>query len=110
MVHSAAAQAGKYGENLYWGWGSPTLTYSLGKASDSWYNEIAYYDYTTGKSTTSGKVVGHFTAMIWKGVTSVGFGFASVAENNGFAVYVVANYSPTPNIVGQYPQNVPKPI
>lgn len=35
---------------------------------------------------------------------------AKVAEDGGFAVYVVANYSPTPNYIGQYAANVPKPI
>lgn len=107
--HSEEARAGNYGENLYWGWGSPSFNYVLGKASDSWYAEIAYYDYNTAKSTTSGKAVGHFTAMIWKSVSTVGFGYASVPEKNGIAVYVVANYSPTPNVIGDYQQNVLRP-
>lgn len=110
FAHSPAAKNGTYGENLYWGWGYPTLDYKLGAASDSWYAEVQYYDYTTFKSNTAGKAVGHFTAMIWKNVKSVGFGIAKVAENGGFAVYVVANYSPTPNYSGQYAANVPRPI
>jgi hypothetical protein len=48
--------------------------------------------------------------MIWKNVKYVGFGIAKVAEKGGFAVYVVANYSPTPNYSGKYAANVPRPI
>jgi hypothetical protein len=70
---------------------------------------VQYYDYTTFKSNT-GEVVGHFTAMIWKSVKSVGFGIAKVPEDDGEAVYIVANYSPTPNYSGQYAANVPRPL
>jgi len=55
-------------------------------------------------------MVGHFTAMIWKSSTSVGFGYTQGAEQGGFGIYVVANYYPTPNVIGDYAQNVPKPL
>jgi hypothetical protein len=45
-------------------------------------------------------MIGHFTAMIWKDVTSVGFGYRKGIENGGEALYVTANYYPTPNILG----------
>jgi hypothetical protein len=48
--------------------------------------------------------------MIWKSAKSVGFGYSIVAENGGYAVYVVANYYPMTNIIGKYLANVPKPI
>lgn len=108
MTHSAAAKNGTYGENLYWGWGYPTLTYIPGTASDKWYSEQQNYNYATFKTNDPTKVVGHFTALIWKSVTSVGFGYTVVAEKGGYAIYVVANYSPTPNVQGQYETNVPK--
>lgn len=110
FAHSPAASKGTYGENLYWGWGSPSLTYTPGAASVSWYSEEKFYNYATFNSNDSTKMVGHFTAMIWKSVTSVGFGYKIVPEKNGFAIYVVANYSPTPNVRGQYAANVPKKI
>jgi hypothetical protein len=110
FAHSPEASSGKYGENLYWAWGKPTVSYITPKASDSWYAEQQYYNYTTFKSTNSAKAVGHFTAMIWKSVTSVGFGYSLVEENGGYSVYVVANYYPTPNYIGQYAANVPKPV
>lgn len=55
-------------------------------------------------------MVGHFTAMIWKSVKSVGFGYSVVPEDDGYAIYVVANYWPTPNVRGKYAANVPKKI
>jgi hypothetical protein len=42
--------------------------------------------------------------MVWDDVTEVGFGYACGSEMqqgyDGFACYVVANYSPTPNVLG----------
>lgn len=110
LTHSDAAKNGTYGENLYWGWGYPTLTYLPGTASDRWYSEQQNYNYATFKTNDPTKTVGHFTALIWKSVTSVGFGYTVVAEKEGYAIYVVANYSPTPNVLGQYATNVPKPL
>ncbi len=89
------------GENLAWAWGSPTLTYQSGQVTDSWYSEIKNYDFNTGESSNGG-VIGHFTAMIWKTVQYVGFGFCTVEEDGGFALYSVANFYPAPNWVGQY--------
>lgn len=106
MEHSGNARNGTYGENLYWGWGKLSFTYAPGKASDSWYAEEKFYNYATSLATIS-TPVGHFTAMIWKSVTSVGFGYKVVPEKGGYAIYVVANYSPTPNIRKQYAANVP---
>lgn len=59
---------------------------------------------------TSGKPIGHFTAMIWKSAVKVGFGYAYGAQSGGFSIYVTANYSPVTNIIGQFGQNVPRPI
>ena len=108
FAHSSQAQSGTYGQNLFKGWGSPTYTYSL-DASTNWYNEVQYYNYVTGGSNDLGKAVGHFTAMVWKASTKVGFGFAKVSDSSGQSFYVVANYSPTPNVVGQYQENVNTP-
>lgn len=85
------------------------MTYISGTASNKWYAESAAYTYGVFPPASG---TGHFTAMIWKAVTSVGFGFFKVQENNGYAIYVVANYYPTPNIYTQenYLANVPPPI
>ena len=41
------------------------------KAVDAWYNEVDDCDALPGceNPKTAGKMVGHFTAMIWKGAT-----------------------------------------
>lgn len=83
LAHSDAAQNGSYGENLYWAWGGPSLTYLPGTASDSWYSEEKFYDYATFQSKDPDQQIGHFTAMVWKSVTSVGFGYKVVPENEG---------------------------
>ena len=98
--------------------GLPTLPYTYSEATTAWYNEVKYYDFDTTRSTDPSQQIGHFTAQIWKGVKSVGFGFywGSIPYNYGSQTYqmqlifVVANYYPTPNIVGLYRQNVLPPL
>lgn len=107
--HSPEARSGKYGENLYYAWGSPSLSYTIGQASQGWYNEIKDYNFATFKSI-NGNAVGHFTAMIWKSAKKVGFGFAIGPKDKGYAIYITANYSPVTNVIGQYGANVPKPL
>ena len=80
----------------------PTLFYTDGKATLSWYEEISNYDFTTASAIDSTKAVGHFTAEIWKGVTSAGFGYSvcSYLHSSGLTlakIVVVGNYYPTPN-------------
>lgn len=82
---------------MFWGWGSPNYTYPTAAASVNWYSEIKDYDFDTAQPITPGKLVGHFTAMVWKEVTSAGFGYVLGPENNGQAMYVVVNYYPPPN-------------
>jgi hypothetical protein len=49
---------------------------------------------------------GHFTQVVWKNSTQVGFGVA-VAPNGSF--YAVANYYPAGNFTGQFKENVLQP-
>lgn len=54
-------------------------------------------------------VVGDFTAMLWKGATKVGIGFAAGIEDigiEGVGFYAVAQFSPKPNVEGEYVANV----
>ncbi|WP_295796830.1 CAP family protein [Mucilaginibacter sp.] len=81
------------GENIFMGSGS----YTPMDASLSWYSEIKDYKY--GKFTGSGGV-GHYTQMIWKNTTQVGLGVA-IASNGD--IYVVANYAPAGNYIGEFP-------
>lgn len=45
-------------------WSSPPKDYQNGDASQSWYDEIEFYDF--GKPDFSSET-GHFTQVIWKG-------------------------------------------
>lgn len=109
LSHSPKARSGKYGENLYMKMSTKSISYADGMATTSWYDEIAYYNFATG-SSNSGKATGHFTAEIWKSVKKVGFGYfgkyVTYKGKKWFQLYVVANYSPTPNVRGQYLKNV----
>lgn len=84
----------------------------MGSAVVKWYNEIAFYNFDTGKSNDSSKTVLHFTAEIWCSIKNVGFGFYGVETmingEKGAELYVVANFDPTPNIIGKYKQNIPR--
>ncbi|KAA0031383.1 hypothetical protein IC582_000159 [Cucumis melo] len=92
LVHSN----GPYGENI--AWGSPDLSGT--DAVKLWVNEKQYYDYNTN-SCASGKVCGHYTQVVWK--NSVRLGCAKVKCRNKGGVFIVCNYDPRGNIVGQRP-------
>lgn len=83
-----------HGENLAGGrYGSPTPKL----AAELWLAEKKFYrDGPTG----SQEGVGHYTAMIWRETTHVGYAMAQGPD--GLWV-VVANYSPAGNILGQHP-------
>eukprot|EP00929_Paragymnodinium_shiwhaense_P089035 TRINITY_DN4929_c0_g1_i1.p1 TRINITY_DN4929_c0_g1~~TRINITY_DN4929_c0_g1_i1.p1 ORF type:complete len:759 (-),score=224.82 TRINITY_DN4929_c0_g1_i1:58-2334(-) len=78
----------------------------------SWYNEVNDCLAFPGceKSKTAGKAVGHFTALVWKGVKEVGCG--STKGSDGWWYYVCRFSSgeklsfDTPNMHGGYTKNV----
>ena len=99
LVHSGDDYNGNaMGENLYW---ISTKEYSPPSATDSWYNEIDDYDFSTG-SSKNGNAIGHFTQVVWKGSQELGIGVS--CGSNG--CYVVGNYYPAGNYIGQYTSNV----
>lgn len=99
--HSNGTYKGKdMGENLY----SCSGKGATGQgASDDWYNESKIKEYNYKKDYQKGTL--NFTQMIWKGTTEVGFGVST----KGNTSYVVANYFPPGNFLGQFQDNVPKP-
>jgi len=122
MEHASRSSTG-LGENLYTAWwglsGCRSVTCSA--AVRAWYMEINDYDYATNdrKATSPGKVIGHFTQVVWKGSTEVGAGIAygkriekvtnadGVEEEKVYnAVYIVGRYKPDGNIIGRRPENV----
>ena len=69
-------------------------------ATNDWYNEAKVHDFKKDFQ----KDTGHFTQIIWKDTKEVGFGVSS----RGNTYYVVANYYPPGNFLGQYHKNVLK--
>ena len=83
------------GENLYMCSGK-VATGDM--ATTDWYNEIKMHNFK--KDFQSG--TGHFTQVVWKGTEEVGFGVA----NKDSTYYVVANYYPAGNVLGEFSKNV----
>ena len=67
---------------------------------DNWYNESKNHDYKKDFQ----KGTEHFTQMIWKDTKELGIGITS----KGNKCFVVANYYPPGNFLGQYDKNVLK--
>ena len=90
LVHSG----GPYGENL-------ALGYGLTGAVDAWYDEISKYNYDDpGYSPQTG----HFTQVVWKSSTQVGCGYKYCGSYWGD--YVVCEYAPAGNVIGEFAENV----
>jgi hypothetical protein len=70
-----------------------------------WYDEIEDYDFKQGKSS-NGKVVGHFTQLVWNSSNIVGYGLSTNENSGWYKVYCVANYHPDGNFRNQYTENV----
>ncbi|KAJ1287633.1 hypothetical protein BS78_02G025500 [Paspalum vaginatum] len=89
---------GPYGENIFWG---PAGTdWSASDAVDSWVSEKQYYDHDTN-SCTDGQECGHYTQVVWSDSTNIGC--AGVVCDNSGGVFIVCNYNPPGNVVGQSP-------
>ena len=67
-------------------------------AINEWYNEIKNFDFEKDYQ----KGTEHFTQIVWKDTKEVGFGIS----NKGNKYFVVANYFPPGNFLGQYKVNV----
>ena len=77
----------------------------IGKeATDSWYSEIKDYNFNNPAITDP---TGHFTQLVWKGSTTLGIGYAFTPDRQ--TVYVVAQYTPQGNIIGQEADNILRP-
>ena len=83
------------GENLYTCFNKQATG---AMATDSWYSEIKDHNFRKDFQSKTG----HFTQLVWKTSEQVGFGIASRGER----YFVVANYYPAGNTLGQFHQNV----
>jgi len=96
MAHSTSG----YGENCFWG----SYDVTDGKAPvDHWYQEIKDFNWS---KIDHQKGTGHFTQVVWK--DSKEFGIAKALCKDGSS-YVVANYEPAGNYLGQFDKNIQKP-
>ncbi|PRT56043.1 Protein PRY2 [Wickerhamiella sorbophila] len=84
---------GPYGENIAMGYGTTT------GALEAWYDENSQYNYAAGQFSAS---TGHFTQMVWKGTTKVG----CAQTDCGMGPFLVCEYSPRGNVIGQFTENV----
>jgi hypothetical protein len=92
-------KGGPYGENLAAGYPSPLL------AIDAWAAEEPSYNYAKKKFTEHN---GHFTQLVWQATTQVGCANVQ-CDGDIQGQYLVCEYSPRGNIVGQFGENVRKP-
>ncbi|KAH8383899.1 hypothetical protein KR009_011128 [Drosophila setifemur] len=92
LTHSSGA----YGENLCW------RTHDVQKCTQDWYDEIADYDFDKAEFSLR---TGHFTALIWKSSTEMGYGDALAGDGS---TYVVVRYTPAGNVEGMFKENVPR--
>lgn len=84
---------GQFGENLAAG-------YSDGpSAVKAWYDEGDTYNYSTHNEYN------HFTQVVWKGSTQLGCAYKD-CRASGWGLYIVCEYNPVGNVIGQSPQNV----
>ncbi|KAM9324102.1 uncharacterized protein PAF06_000100 [Gastrophryne carolinensis] len=92
----------EHGENLWYRWGTDTSLPTGKEVGESWYNEIAKYNFST-PGFQSGS--GNFTQMIWKASSQVGFGLST--DNKGMYI-AVGFYDPAGNIAnkGYFDDNV----
>ncbi|RZR80202.1 hypothetical protein BHM03_00006150 [Ensete ventricosum] len=93
LVHSG----GPYGENLFWGTGRD---FTLTDAVNAWIEEKQYYDYENN-SCADGQVCGHYKQVVWQTTTAIGC--ARTLCEGGKGIFIVCDYSPPGNLVGQRP-------
>lgn len=92
------------GENIYYCHSTnPDYLVHGQDAVDSWYDEIKMYKFGTEPRI---KETGHFTQLIWRTSTTLCVG---KARNDKGQVFVVCNYDPPGNYVGEFIKKVPPP-
>ncbi|QRW09478.1 cysteine-rich Secretory family protein [Ceratobasidium sp. AG-Ba] len=101
--------------------GAKALVWDSGLAASakSWASKCKFEDRTwllllLSDHNPSNPQPSHWTQVVWKGTTKVGCYMATCAPGNifgkkyGNAKYVVCNYRPAGNVIGQFPKNVQK--
>ncbi|GLH15865.1 Venom allergen 5 [Gryllus bimaculatus] len=92
----------EFGENLFCVWSSdPNHKVTGREPVDNWYAEIK--NHVFGKEPRDLKT-GHFTQVVWKDSRTLGVG---MARSRGGNTFVVANYDPPGNFIGNFATHVP---
>ncbi|KAK6513644.1 hypothetical protein TWF506_008083 [Arthrobotrys conoides] len=98
--HTSSAKRKGLGENISYN----TNASPEDQALRQWYaNEVVNYNFNN--PSNSDGVIGHMTAMVWKDVKSFGCAVRNCGSH-GMGLYLKCNYSPVPNIIGRYDQQV----
>lgn len=93
------------GENLY---ASAPWSAAQTSAANGWASEAAYYNYAAN-TCAAGQQCGHYTQMVWRNTSQLGCGITNCSSGSPFGAsnpnwtFVVCNYSPPGNYVGQRP-------
>ncbi|KAJ8083589.1 hypothetical protein PM082_009464 [Marasmius tenuissimus] len=100
--HSGGA-VGPYGENLAAGSGGG---YNALSGVKSWTDEASSYNPSNPQPS-------HFTQVVWKGSKQLGCAVAQCGDKIfgpqfPTSTFLVCEYSPPGNVIGQFPQNVQK--
>ncbi|XP_043278108.1 uncharacterized protein [Venturia canescens] len=96
--------ASPYGENIYsMQCSDPNLIASAREVVSKWYSEKKDHKYGCEPKVLN---TCHFTQIVWKNTSEMGI---AMAKKDGACV-VVACYHPRGNIVGQFTENVLKPL
>lgn len=100
MLHHSHCKEYGHGQNAF---GGTPGAYGAKDAVDSWYNELTSPGYTWDRygSPNGCPGCGHFTQVVWKDCAKVGM--ACDAQGKG---YIVANYWPPGNMMGNYQNEV----
>ncbi|GLT80401.1 hypothetical protein SLA2020_518420 [Shorea laevis] len=88
---------GPYGENIFWGSGDD---WSPAQAVAAWVLERKWYNYWSN-SCAGGEECGHYTQIVWGSTKRMGC--ARVTCTGGRGVFIICNYDPPGNYVGERP-------
>ncbi|KAH7861018.1 hypothetical protein Vadar_020665 [Vaccinium darrowii] len=92
LIHSNS----DYGENIFWGQGDD---WTATEAVEAWEAEESYYNYESNTCMPNRDCT-HYTQMVWR--TTTFLGCAKIKCNDG-DTYVVCEYYPHGNVIGQRP-------
>ncbi|MFK3979505.1 CAP family protein [Micromonospora sp. NPDC050397] len=106
LSHGHASLDHGYGENLSWHASTAQVPAGAEEATSGWYGEIVDYNFADPSASGPG-ATGHFTQLVWRSTTKVGFGRAFGKGGEWWETYIVAIFHPAGNMQGEYQANVP---